>query len=85
MTTLHHYGTCQVWETGSWNNCTCHRVAPWRIRKEPEEQFPWRIWRRTSDMTYEPLMRCASWAGALALVHQFQWLRANATWRDTNA
>lgn len=84
MNSLTHYATCAVWETGSWNNCTCYSLPVWRIRKEPSEQFPWRIWRRTTDMTFEPLMRASTFQGALALVKQLTWLRHHALTRESN-
>lgn len=78
MISFQHYATCLVWESGSWANCTCQDIKPWRIRKEPAELFAWRIWRLTDDGGYEHLMRCSTWAGAIALVDQFVWLRNNA-------
>lgn len=59
-------------------SCTCLTVPAWRIRKEPDEPFPWRIWRRDGDLTYEPVMRAATFHAALALVQGFIWLRGNA-------
>jgi hypothetical protein len=81
---LTHYATCQVWESGNWADCTCYSAAPWKIRKEPQEQFPWRIWRRTSDESYEPLMRCSTFAGAVELIKGLVWLRENALHKDGN-
>lgn len=70
---------CQVWTTGEWDTCDCFLIWPvWRIRKEPNEQFPWRIWRWTNDGYYEPLMRCSSFEGARQLVLQMAWLRKAA-------
>lgn len=77
MTTLSHYATCKAWSTGNGTNCDC-RQAPWRIRKEPEELFAWRIWRYTKDGVYEPLMRCSTWAGAMSLITEFIALRRQA-------
>lgn len=70
-----HYATCPTWETGSWADCDCKGQPPWKVRKEPAEVFPWRIWRYTSDGTYEHLMRCSTWAGAMSLIDQLMWLR----------
>lgn len=77
-----HYATCPIWATGSWADCDCRGEPVWRIRKEPDEVFAWRIWRRDNDGRYEHLMRCSTWAGALALVEQFMWLRKNALTGD---
>lgn len=77
MNSLSHYATCNVWESGSWATCDCYMVPAWRIRKEPGEIHPWRIWRRTDDMNWEHLMRCSTYAGAVALVKEFIWLRNN--------
>lgn len=85
MNYIVHYATCPCWETGDFDDCSCFLPAAWRIRKEPSEQFPWRIWRRTADWTYEPLMRCSSWRGAMELVGQFIWLRQHAVQRIREA
>jgi hypothetical protein len=82
--TIIHYGSCAGWESGDMDDCDCFDPRPWRIRKEPEEQFPWRVWRRTDDWSYEPLMRCSSWHGAMELVHQFICLRERALLREPN-
>lgn len=85
MTSLTHYATCRCWATGNWNDCDCHTVPAWRIRKEDGELFPWRIWRRTEDDSFEHVMRCSSHAGAIKLVLSFIWLRENAIDRETHA
>lgn len=84
MNTLIHPATCPTWQTASLTDCTCYSTAIWRIRKETGEMFPWRIWRRTSDLTYEPLMRCSTFLGALELVQNLLWLRHNVLQRETN-
>lgn len=84
MKTLLHYATCPAWDTGDTVSCTCFSAPPWRIRKEPAEAFPWRIWRRTADFNYEPLMRCSRFEGAVELVAQLIWLRNNALHRESN-
>jgi hypothetical protein len=81
-----HYATCPTWVSGQFVDCTCFLVAPWRIVKEPGEQYPWRIWRRTAGDSYEPFMRASTWHGAFQLVEQMIWLRNNALIRkETNA
>lgn len=81
-----HYATCPGWESGDMDDCSCFIPAVWRIRKEPGEQFPWRIWRRTADLEYAPLMRASSWNAAFQLVEEMIWLRHNAVrQRETNA
>lgn len=85
MNTLLHYATCPVWESGVTAHCDCFLVSAWRIRKEPGEQFPWRIWRRTNDNTWEPLMRASTYAAAVALVNSMMDLRINAVERDSHA
>lgn len=85
MKAILHHGSCPTWATADWDTCNCYNSAAWRIRKEPGELFPWRIWRRTEDFTYEHLMRCSSWAGAMNLVEQFIWLRNNVMERESNA
>lgn len=72
-----HYATCQSWETGLLDTCTCRPLAAWRVRKEPAELFAWRIWRYTGDGTYEHVMRCSTFTGAINLIDQFIWLRKN--------
>lgn len=84
MTALMHFATCPAWETADWQDCTCLHAAPWKVRKEPAEQFPWRIWRRTTDDSYEPLMRCSTFAGAINLIDGLVWLRHNALSRQSN-
>lgn len=73
-----HYAGCAGWKSGDMDDCTCYEPRAWKVRKEPDEQFPWRIWRRTNDGPYEHLMRCSTWTGAMSLVNQFEWLRKNA-------
>lgn len=85
MNELSHYATCAVWTTGNPKNCNCADQPPWRIRKEPHELFAWRVWRYTDDGTYEHLMRCSTWAGAMSLVEQFVWLRKNALTGESHA
>lgn len=63
-----HGGSCWVWATGVASDCNCQPTPVWRIRKEPQQQFPWRVFRLTGDATYEPLMRCSRFDQALALV-----------------
>lgn len=77
-----HYATCGVWSTGDWKTCNCRGMAPWRIRKEPDEMFAWRIWRLAED-GYEHLMRCSTFEGAVSLVAQFIWLQRNAIDRES--
>lgn len=84
MNLTDHYASCPGWETGHLADCTCYEPPAWRIRKEPGGQFPWRIWRRTSDFTYAPLMCASTFDGAMELVSQFVWLRKNALNRETN-
>jgi hypothetical protein len=76
--------------------CDCHlqrrhpdphrRFTPeWRVRKEAEELFAWRIWHYSlSSLTYEHVMRCSTWDGAMALIDQFVWLRKNAMTGETH-
>jgi hypothetical protein len=85
MKTLLHCATCPVWVTGSLPDCTCFWQPPWRIRKEPGEAFPWRIWRLTDDMTYEPLIRAASFLAAVQLVHQVIEMKYEAVRRENRA
>jgi hypothetical protein len=75
---LTHYGTCAAWTTGSWADCDCKGQPPWRVRKEPEELFAWRIWRYTDDGVYEHVMRCSTWTGAMSLIDEFIGLRRQA-------
>lgn len=84
MNTLIHPIGCPVWETGSVVDCTCPLLAAWRIRKDPFEQFPWRIWRLTGDATYESMMGCSSFEGARQLVLQLMWLRTHAIKREAD-
>lgn len=63
-----HPANCPVWVTADARECTCAYVPAWRIRKEPGEEFPWRVWRRTDDMTYAPLLRASTWGRAVALI-----------------
>lgn len=83
MKFLLHPATCPVWVTARFTDCTCMSVPSWRIRKEPGESFPWRIWRRTDDLTYEPLVRAASWSAAVRLVQQMIWMREHAVRRES--
>ncbi len=84
MKQLHHYATCPGWESGTVVDCTCYLLPAFRIRKEPEEQFPWRIWRRTDDLNYIPLMSASSFTGAVGLVDALLWLRRNGLRRDNH-
>lgn len=85
MTSIVHFATCRVWVVGQWSACDCLITPVWRIRKDSAGQFPWHILRRTGDVTYEHVMRCSSWEGAVELVLQFIWLRNNAVQRETRA
>lgn len=78
---LSHFATCQVWQTGNWRRCNCLDAKPWRIRKEQDELFAWRIWRLAGD-GYEHLMRCSTFEGAISLVDQFMWMREHALERQ---
>src|SRR3954468_17719819 len=55
-----HYPTCATWVTNSVADCTCSGQRPWRIRKNPDELFPWGVYRRTGtvqdSVVYERLM-----------------------------
>jgi hypothetical protein len=73
-----HYAACAGWSTGDLDDCNCYEPRAWRVRKEPAEQFPWRIWRRTNDGAYEHVMRCSTWAGAMSLIEGFTMLRREA-------
>lgn len=84
MNSLLHFATCSCWETGDTADCTCSPVPAWRIRYEAEEQFPWRIWRRTSDLSYEPLMRCSTFEAARQLVLELMRLRVKAVTRSAD-
>ncbi len=84
MKLIDHYATCPGWVTGGITDCTCYEIADWRIRKETDQSYPWRIWRRTGDFVYEPVMRCSTWHGAVELVNQFIWLRQNALHKESN-
>ncbi len=75
MKQLDHYATCPGWMSGSVADCTCFGLPAWRIRKEPDQQFPWRIWRRTEDLTFEPLLSASSWQAAFSLVQGLMHLR----------
>lgn len=75
---LSHFATCLVWSTGNWANCNCKNQPPWKVRKEPDELFAWRIWRYTGDGTYEHLMRCSTFSGAISLINGFVELRKAA-------
>ncbi len=75
MKLLDHYASCPGWESGVVADCTCYVLPAFRIRKEVTEQFPWRIWRRTADLTYTPLMSASTWDAAFELVQGFLWLR----------
>jgi hypothetical protein len=79
-----HYATCPTWASAVFTDCTCFVSPAWRIRKETGEQFPWRIWRRMPDSTYEPMIRASSWAAAVQLVAQLNWLRDHAVVRETH-
>lgn len=70
-----HYGSCPVWGSAAAGDCTCPAPA-WRIRKDPAEQFPWRVFRQTSDGP-EQLMGCSTWQHAVSLIREFDKLRAN--------
>lgn len=82
MNSTEHFGTCAAWVSGSELDCDCAVVAPWRIRKERAESFPWRIWRRTDDDDYIPLLRCATFPAAMAMVEQLQALRVHYLRKD---
>lgn len=71
MNELSHYATCLVWETGNRQDCDCHDVPPWRVRKESAESFPWRVWRWTEDGAYEHFVRCSSFTGAIKFIRAF--------------
>lgn len=85
MTSIVHFPTCQVWVVGRWSACDCNFVPAWRIRKLNTGPYPWQVLRLSSDDTYEHVMRCSSWEGAMELVQQFIWLRNNAVRRETRA
>ena len=78
-----HFGTCAAWASGSEFDCDCVTgMAPWRIRKDHAKAFPWRIWRRTDDDDYIPLLRCSTFAAAMAMVTQLQALRVHYLRKD---
>jgi hypothetical protein len=83
---LIHPGTCRTWWSGDGADCNCcvFTHEPWSIRHDPAEQFPWRIWRLMNDDTYEPLMRCSTFAAATQLIEQLQQLRLAVLKRDSN-
>lgn len=72
MNKIIHWPTCAAWVTNELADCNCQQASTWRIRKEPHEAFPWRIWRHTGDDVYEPLMSCSSFEKAHALVRAFE-------------
>ena len=78
MKSILHYGSCPTWETADFADCSCYSTV-WRIRKEPAELFPWRIWQRTTDLDYEPLMRCSSFENARQMVTALMILRHRVT------
>ena len=86
MNSILHYATCRSWESGLIESCSCFFLPAWKIRKEEGELFPWRIWRRVNgdDPSYQHVMRCSSWQGAVELVSQFIWLRNNAIQRESS-
>lgn len=84
MSDLSHFATCKVWSSGNWRECDCAGMRPWRVRKQPEELFAWRIWRYTGDGVYEPMMGCSTWSGAMSLIQQLMWLRDQAVEKETN-
>lgn len=78
-----HAASCPVWSSGDEIDCACEVCdQTWFIRNTPTELFPWRVWRRMNDGSYEPLMRCSTFEGARQLANQLQWLRLNAIRRD---
>lgn len=74
-----HKGGCPVWATGGAGDCTCNPtpVPTWRIRPQDDAEFPWRVFRWTGDACYEPLLRCSTFDGAVALVESFKSLEKN--------
>lgn len=82
-----HFATCPWWGSGDAAVCNClPEINPaWRIRKDSDQQFPWRIYRRTGDRVYEPLMGCSSFDRALELVRSLHWLRRHGVRRPSDA
>lgn len=76
MTTLIHYGTCRVWQTGTWADCTCKHDRPWRIRRL--WAGCWQTYRWTEpdhgQPVYEPFISCITQDAAMQLVDSMIWL-----------
>lgn len=74
-----------TWRTNLIGDCDCKPTPMWRILKDENQVYPWRVFRRTSDGGLEELMGCATRAAAAQLVESFDWMRRNGLrWRKNN-